>query len=182
MAIHKSFTKKDLLEIIYTYDIPIEDPKSFNKSELGIELENQLESFDLQFHPDYPDFYKTIDLQRYLLNQKSNEELNYKEKGDMIQKAKKIINYCRNGFMISFTEYFSIDEIYQDAIIVSNHCDIPTCRRAIDEFNKDPKIREKLEMKISPKMKKILDQKKINKQSLQPKLRFEQKPICITFD
>jgi len=45
MSIHKSFTKKDLLEIISTYDITIEDPKSFNKSELGIELSNQLESF-----------------------------------------------------------------------------------------------------------------------------------------
>jgi hypothetical protein len=182
MSIHKSFTKKDLLEIIITYDIPIEDPKSFSKSELGIELSNQLEIFDLQYHFDYPDFYKTIDLQRYLLNQKSNEDLNYKEKGDMIQKAKKIINYCRNGYMLSFTEYFSIDQIYEDGIIVSNHCDIPTCRRAIDEFNKDPKVRNKLEKNISPKMKKILEQKKINKESLQPKMRVENKPVCINFD
>ena len=182
MSIHKSFTKKDLLEIIITYDIPIEDPKSFSKSELGIELSNQLDTFDLQYHCDYPDFYETIDLQRYLLNQKSNEELNYKEKGEMIQKAKKIINYCRNGYMLSFTEYFSIDEIYEDGIIVSNHCDIPTCRRAIDEFNKDPKVRNKLEKNISPKMKKILEQKKINKESLQPKMKVENKPVCITFD
>jgi hypothetical protein len=100
----------------------------------------------------------------------------------MIQKAKKIINYCRNGYMLSFTEYFSIDEIYQDGIIVANHCDIPTCRRAIDEFNKDPKVRNKLEKKISPKMKKILEQKKINKESLQPKMKVDKKPVCINFD
>jgi len=182
MSIHKSFTKKDLLEIITTFDIPIDDAKSYNKSDLGFELSNVLDFFEIQYHPDYPDFYKTIDLQRYLQNQKSNEELNYKEKGEMIQKAKKIINYCRNGYMLSFTEYFSIDEIYQDAVIVANHCDIPTCRRAIDEFNKDPKVRNKLEKKISPKVKKVLEQKKINKEALQPKMKFQRKPSIVTFD
>jgi hypothetical protein len=182
MPIHKSFTKKDLLEIITSFDIPIDDPKSFSKLNLGIELSNVLDMFEIDYHPDYPDFYETSDLQRYLQNEKSNEELNYKEKGEMIQKAKKIINYCRNGYMLSFTEYFSIDEIYQDGIIVANHCDIPTCRRAIDEFNKDPKVRNKLEKKISPKMKKILEQKKINKESLQPKMKVDKKPVCINFD
>ena len=29
--IHKSFTKKDLIDIIQAYDIPIDDPKQFQK-------------------------------------------------------------------------------------------------------------------------------------------------------
>jgi len=108
--------------------------------------------------------------------------LNYQEKSEMIQKAKKLINYARNGFMLSFTEYISHDDLYQDGIIVANHCDIPTCRRAIDELNKDPKIRNKIEKQITPKVKKKLDQKKINKEELQPKYKFRRGVYEINFD
>jgi len=182
--IHKTFTKKDLLEIIQTYDIPIEDPKQYNKNDLSMNLTELLitEDYEISFSPDYPDFFKNEDLIEYLSLPKSNEELNYQEKSEMIQKAKKLINYARNGFMLSFTEYISHDDLYQDGIIVANHCDIPTCRRAIDELNKDPKIRNKIEKQITPKIKKKLDQKKINKEELQPKYKFRRGVYEINFD
>ncbi len=182
--IHKTFTKKDLLEIIQTYDIPIEDPKQYNKNDLSMNLTELLitEDYEISFSPDYPDFFKNEDLIEYLSLPKSNEELNYQEKSEMIQKAKKLINYARNGFMLSFTEYISHDDLYQDGIIVANHCDIPTCRRAIDELNKDPKIRNKIEKQITPKIKKKLDQKKINKEELQPKFKFRRGVYEINFD
>ena len=182
--IHKSFTKKDLLEIIQSYDIPIEDPKQYNKNDLSMTLTEMLitQDFEINFSPDYPDFFKNEDLIEYLSLPKSNEELNYQEKSEMIQKAKKLINYARNGYMLSFTEYISHDDLYQDGIIVANHCDIPTCRRAIDELNKDPKIRNKIEKQITPKIKKKLDQKKINKEELQPKYKFRRGVYEINFD
>ncbi len=182
--IHKTFTKKDLIEIIQAYDIPIEDPKQYNKNDLSMNLTELLitEDFEINFSPDYPDFFKNEDLIEYLSLPKSNEELNYKDKSDMIQKAKKLINYARNGYMLSFTEYISHDDLYQDGIIVANHCDIPTCRRAIDELNKDPKIRNKIEKQITPKVKKKLDQKKINKEELQPKYKFRRGVYEINFD
>jgi len=182
--IHKTFTKKDLIEIIQAYDIPIEDPKQYNKNDLSMNLTELLitEDFEINFSPDYPDFFKNEDLIEYLSLPKSNEELNYQEKSEMIQKAKKLINYARNGFMLSFTEYISHDDLYQDGIIVANHCDIPTCRRAIDELNKDPKIRNKIEKQITPKVKKKLDQKKINKEELQPKFKFRRGIYEINFD
>ena len=182
--IHKTSTKKDLLEIIQTYDIPIEDPKQYNKNDLSMTLTELLitEDYEISFSPDYPDFFKNEDLTEYLSLPKSNEELNYQEKSEMIQKAKKLINYARNGFMLSFTEYISHDDLYQDGIIVANHCDIPTCRRAIDELNNDPKIRNKIEKQITPKIKKKLDQKKINKEELQPKFKFRRGVYEINFD
>jgi len=182
--IHKTFTKKDLIEIIQAYDIPIEDPKQYNKNDLSMNLTELLitQDFEINFSPDYPDFFKNEDLIEYLSLPKSNEELNYQEKSEMIQKAKKLINYARNGYMLSFTEYISHDDLYQDGIIVANHCDIPTCRRAIDELNKDPKIRNKIEKQITPKIKKKLDQKKINKEELQPKYKFRRGVYEINFD
>ncbi len=182
MMIHKSFTKKDIQEFISIYDIPIDDAKQYNKNDLSSLFVETLQEYDISWNSDYPEFYNNDDLLKHLTEQKSNEELDYKEKSEMIQKAKKIINYARNGYMISFTEYLSHDAIYQDGIIVSNNCDIPTCRRAIDELNKDPKIRNKIEKKISPKMKKKLDQKKINKNELNPKFKFRRGHYEITFD
>ena len=182
--IDKTFTKKDLIDIIQSFDIPIDDPKQYNKNELSIMLTETLitEDYNISYSPDYPDFFKSEDLIQYLSVPKSNEELNYKEKSEMIQKAKKLINYARNGYMLSFTNYLSHDAIYQDGILVSNHCDIPTCRRAIDELNNDQKIRNKIEKKLSPKVKKILEQKKINKADLAPRLKFERKYIELSFD
>jgi len=182
--IDKTFTKKDIVDIINTYDIPIDDPKQYNKNELNIMLTEILvsEEFQISFSSDYPDFFKNEDLIEYLSLPKSNEELNYKDKSDMIQKAKKLINYARNGYMLSFTDYLSHDLIYQDGIIVANHCDIPTCRRAIDELNKDPKIRNKIEKQITPKIKKKLEQKKINKEELNPKYKFRRGHYEISFD
>jgi hypothetical protein len=182
--IHKSFTKKDILDIINSYDIPIDDPKQYNKNDLNIIFTELLvtEDFQIGFSTDYPDFFKNEDLIEYLSLPKSNEELNYKEKSEMIQKAKKIINYARNGYMISFTDYLSHDLIYQDGIIVANHCDIPTCRRAIDELNKDPKVRNKIEQQITPKVKKKLEQKKINKEELNPRFKFRRGHYEINFD
>jgi hypothetical protein len=180
--IHKSFTKKDLLDFINVYDLPIDDPKQYSKNNLAEIFVDSLNGFDITWNNEYPDFFNNDDLLKYLTEQKSNEELNYREKSEMIQKAKKIINYCRNGFMISITDYLSIDQIYQEGIIVANHCDIPTCRRAIDELNNDPKIRNKIEKKISPKVKKTLEQKKINKDELTPKLQFHTGNYELVFD
>jgi len=181
-SIHKSFTKKDLIEFINIYEIPIDDPKQYTKNQLSTIFTETLNSFDIEWSNEYPEFYNNDDLLKYLNTQKSNEELNYREKSDMIQKAKKIINYCRNGHLISHTEYLSIDQIYQEGIIVANHCDIPTCRRAIDELNNDPKIRNKIEKKISPKIQKSLEQKKINKEELLPKIKFTRGTVEIRFD
>ena len=182
--IDKSFTKKDLIDIIQSYDIPIDDPKQYSKNELSITLTEILvnEDYQINYSLDYPEFYKNEDLIQYLSVPKSNEELNYKEKSEMIQKAKKLINYARNGYMLSFTDYLSHDSIYQDGIIVANHCDIPTCRRAINELNKDPKIRNKIEKQISPKIMKTLQQKKINKDELNPKFKFRRGHYIIDFD
>ena len=182
--IDKNFTKKDLIDIIQSYDIPIDDPKQYSKNELSITLTEILvnEDYQINYSFDYPEFYKNEDLIQYLSVPKSNEELNYKEKSEMIQKAKKLINYARNGYMLSFTDYLSHDAIYQDGIIVANHCDIPTCRRAIDELNKDPKIRNKIEKQISPKIMKTLQQKKINKDELEPRFKFRRGHYIIDFD
>lgn len=180
--IDKTFTKKDLLQFIDIYDMEIEDPSSLSKKDLQTELEKYLDNLnELPFTPEY-DFILAEDLLLYLQSEKPNIDLNYREKGDMIALAKKIIHYTRNGYSIALTNFKDIDEIYQKGILVANHGDIPTCRRAIAELNKDQKIRNKLDIKISLKVQNELEQKKINKRSLTPQCKFNKKYTVLMFD
>jgi len=179
--IHKSFTKKDLLDLIDAYEMEIEDPKSLSKKDLQIQLDDYLQLNDIPFSTEY-DFNCSGDLLEYLKNEKPNMDLNYKEKGEMITLAKRILRYTRNGYSIAFADFSDIEEIYQKGILLANHGDIPTCRRAVDELNKDPKIRNKIEVKISSKVKKEIERKKIDKQSLNNRYKCEKKYISISFD
>jgi len=174
--IHKSFTKKDLLDLIDAYEMEIEDPKSLSKKDLQIQLDDYLQLNDIPFSTEY-DFNCSGDLLEYLKNEKPNIDLNYKEKGEMITLAKRILKYTRNGYSIAFADFSDIEEIYQKGILLANHGDIPTCRRAVDELNKDPKIRNKIEVKISSKVKKEIERKKIDKQSLNNRYKCEKKYI-----
>ena len=54
--IHKSFTKKDIIEFINTYDIPIEDPKQYNKNDLNSQFIETLNDFDISWNNEYPEF------------------------------------------------------------------------------------------------------------------------------
>jgi len=181
--IDKTFTKKDLLEFIDLYEIDIEDPKSLSKKDLQTELEEYLldSCEELPFSTEY-DFTTPEDLLMYLQNEKPNLDLNYREKGEMISLAKKVIHYCRNGYSIAFTQFTEIDEIYQKGILLANHGDIPTCRRAVTELNDDPKIRNKIEIKISPKVQQELQQKQIDKNNLGYNFKRERKYIVLSFD
>jgi hypothetical protein len=180
--IDKTFTKKDLLEFIDIYDMEIEDPSSLSKKDLQNEIEKYLDTLtELPFTTEY-DFIEPEDLLLYLQNEKPNIDLNYREKGDMIALAKKILHYTRNGYSIALTNFKDIDEIYQKGILVANHGDIPTCRRAITELNKDQKIRTKLDVKISLKVQNELEQKEINKKSLTPQCKFNRKYTVLNFD
>ena len=182
MNSHKTWSKKDLLEIIDIYLLPLEDPKDYNKSELSEKIFKLLEDFEIEWSAENPEINETEDLIDLLQNQKDNYELDYKAKQEMIQKAKRILHYCRNGFILSGSNYLSIEEVYSEGLIVSEHCDIPTCRRAIKELNCDKKIREPIEIKLSNKIKKELKQKNINKDLLSNKLEFRKGYFKVDFD
>ena len=100
----------------------------------------------------------------------------------MIHSAKIILNYCRSGFLISNTKFKCYDDLFDLAHKVSLHCDIPTCRRAINEFNLDSKLRNKFEIKLSQKCKKELDQKNIKKSELINNIGFKSGIYQLSFE
>jgi hypothetical protein len=180
---NKSHPKKDLLNFISLYNIPIEEPNDIPKLVLGVKIFNYLEDVvELEWVEDYPEIFKGSDLIEYLEKPKFNSELNYKDRQDMIHSAKIILNYCRSGFLISNTKFKDYDELYALAATISLHCDIPTCRRAINEFNLDSKLRNKFEIKLSQKCKKDLDQKNINKAELMSSFGFKKGIYHLSFE
>jgi hypothetical protein len=130
----------------------------------------------------YQDINGWSELVDLLEKPKANTELDYRQKQEIIHEAKIVLNYCRNGYLLTNTSFKDFDELYLLAMKVAHHGDISTCRRAISEFNKDQKLRNKIEPVISQRMQNILDQKKINKQELTPKLTIRKEPIRLTFD
>jgi len=182
--IDKSWSKKDLIEITRIYQIDIENPKELSKKELSEELYFHLINTEEVFDCNclYPEVYQWSDLVDLLEKPKANTDLDYRQKQEMIFDAKVILNYCRNGYLLSNTSFKDFDDLYALAMKVSQHGDISTCRRAIDEFNKDNKVRNKINPVISQKMQNILEQKKINKNELTPKLIIRREPIRLTFD
>jgi hypothetical protein len=166
----KTWSKSSVIELIDIYCLPIDDPRDYNKSQLSAMIFETLNDTEIVWNNQYPDIHSTEDLTKLLSNPKDNFELNYKDKQEMIQRAKRILHYCRNGFVLSGTNYLSVEDVYHEGLIVTEHCDIPTCRRAISELNQDQKIRQKIEIKLSQKVKKNLELKKINKSELNNKL------------
>jgi len=180
---NKSHPKKDLLNFINIYQIPIEEPNDIPKLLLGVKIFNHLEDIvDLEWSEEYPEIFKGSELIAYLEKPKFNSELNYKDRQEMIHSAKIILHYCRSGFLISNTKFKSYDDLYNLAAKISLHCDIPTCRRAITEFNLDSKLRNKFEIKLSAKCKKDLDQKNINKSELMSSFGYKKGVYHLSFE
>ena len=182
VKIDKSFTKKDLLEFIDLYEMDIDDSFNLPKSSLQTEIISYLKYNDIKKNEEYPDILTSDDLLSYLFLPKPNVGLNYKEKQEMIHTAKKLIQYCKNSYLLSLTDYNSIDEIYQDGLKVSKHCDIPTCRRAINFLNEDNKIRNKFDLHISKKVQQHLEIREKQKQELTPTFRLQKGLYQVTFD
>ena len=180
--IDKSYTKKDLLEFIQLYNMDIDDTSEMPKVTLQFEIMNYLKYNDLEENDEYPNINSSDDLVNYLEKEKPNTGLNYKEKQEIIHIAKSLIQYCRGSYCLSLSNYNSIDEIYQEGLKVAEHCDIPTCRRAVQELNKDNKIRNKIILNISSKVKEDISKKKQNKLELTPTFKITQGYHHIVFD
>ena len=182
--IDKSWNKKELILMIEVYGLDIEDYKHLSKKEVSDSILSILESPQdlLEWSDEFPDITAWEDLVDLLENPKENTDLDYRQKQEIIQKAKILLNYSRQGYKVSYTKFKDFQELYDVAVVVAQHGDISTCRRAIVEFNNDKKVRNKIEIKISAKTQKILEQKKINKEDLAPKLKIRRDIITISFD
>ena len=163
MLIHKTHTKKDLIEIIDVFGFQdfIENYKELNKDTLCSLMSINLRTIDdIKPQREYYDFDDINDLREYLKNASPKQVLTIKERDIIIDKAKKIIFYCKiAGYCLGQTTYENMNEVLMDANDIRKYGDIPTIRRALKLLNQDTKLENKINPIMTYRMQERLKRK-----------------------
>ena len=162
--INKTFSKCDMIEIIRTFNIDIPNFNTMDKSTMSMKLWDELCCLeDIPVDNELFTINNLEELKTYLTNKNPSKILSVKEKSKVMKFCKEVIVYCNNGYLIEcsiFNDFTELDIQLRDIAI---HGDIPSVRRAIRLFNKDPKVVDKIVPIISNRIKKELELKKKKK-------------------
>ena len=168
-SIHLTHSRKELLDIIRVFNLPVSNKNDKNKSQLQDAIVEVVRFLD-NVKPEDEHFF--VNSKEELINylEKSNpaKTLTIKEKTDVMLIAKKLIGYSRNGYYLLPSGYMDSIDVYKDATYIAKFPDIPSVRKAIDLVNGDPKLREKIEMVIPRRVQKQLAKRKAAKQKSLP--------------
>lgn len=181
MIIHKSHSKLELVKIILELNIKIKNPRQYKKIHLSALLIDQLDTVENIKASIHLPFNNIIDLKHYLINVNPNKILTIKEKNDIIHKCKQIKHYCRNGFNINISEYKDDKELMKDIQLVQRHGSIPSCRKAIKEYNMNP-VKDDIDIYIPPHILKELEIKNRLKERKGQRLELRTGKFLIGFD
>jgi len=163
--IHMTHSRKELLDIIRVFNLPISNKNDKNKKELQDAVVEVVRFLDnVQPEQEYFFINSKEELVDYLVKQNPAKTLTIKEKQDVMMIAKKLISYSRNNYFLMPSGYMDTVEVYRDATYIAKFPEIPSVRKAIDLTNKDPKMREKIQMVIPRRVKKQLEKRKAVKQ------------------
>ncbi len=139
MFIHKSHSKKDLINIIKTFKIDIDEPNAYRKRDLVTRLKKELSLIDsIEPELDVYLFNNKIDLLEYLRNCNPKKVLSIKEKNNVILTCKRLQHYIKNNYNIDSSTYSDIDEVIDDAKYIEPYGSIPSVRRACKGLNDEP--------------------------------------------
>jgi len=162
--INKTYSKADMIDIIRNFNIDIPNFCSMDKPTLSMELWRELCSIEsLTCDTDIYDINNIEELKTYLVNKNPDKLLSVKEKTKLMRFCKEVIVYCNGGYNIEYSIFNDFNEIEIQMIDICKYGDIPSVRRAIRLFNKDPKLDNKLSPIISNRVKKQLELKQKNK-------------------
>jgi len=182
--IHKSHSKKDLLNYIHMFSIPTGLSSKHNKFQVAEGLWDIISKLDyLYIKEDNELLIKDlIGLRKYLLSPNPNKLLTIKEKDDIVLISKKILHYCDNSYDIDICCYFNRELLYEDASYISLHADIPIVRKAINKLMKDPLKLKNISLKVSPIVQKKLNDKKTMMRTSHYKCKITKGSFWISFD
>ena len=185
MVIHKSHTKKDLIEIIEVFELKdIQNYRELNKDTLVSLLDLHLRTIaDITPNLEYFDLEDLDDLRTYLKNPSPKQVLNIKEKDKVIDKAKHIIFFCRiTGYTLGATTYSTKEEVLEDAMYIRKYGDISTIRRALKLLGNWSELEEPITPVLTYRCQQRLDRKKQLKANSLAKMKKSQGKFVLSFD
>lgn len=158
--IHTSHSKSELCEICEIFVINIVDIKKLNKTAISKQLLYQLSIIqEIKEDNDYYFIKNKKELIEYLINPDSSKTLTVREKEEVMELSKYIIIYCSNGFYLSHSPFLDFDDLVKKAKYIAGYGDIPSVRKAIEGLNQDPKLKKKIDIIMSERMKKKMERK-----------------------
>lgn len=164
-TIHMSHSRKELLDIIRVFSLPISNKNDKNKKQLQDAIVETVRFLDnVQPEDEYFFVNSKEELIDYLQKQNPAKTLTIKEKTDVMLIAKKLIGYARNGYYLLPSGYMDTIDVFKDASYIAKFPEIPSVRKAVELINLDPKLRDKIEMTIPRRVKKQLEKRKKVKQ------------------
>ena len=168
MIFHKTFSKKDIINICEILDIEIEDIHDYNKAQLTRELDAWITA-----HPDQKFLINVLyidDIPQLVTHFGSinQSKINSAKTRQMVMgKAKKMIAYGKTGYLFTEIGYSTLEQLEEDIQIILPFGDSPSVRKAITWINNDPKIKEKYFPIISEAVKqKLFEKQQLKTQSV----------------
>lgn len=181
--IHTSHSRKELIQIIQQFNIDIPNCNDLPKKEIQILLSNKLlEMGEIKEEEEYFFVKDKNELVEYLSKPNQSKILTIKEKDNVMLTAKRIISYCKNSYFLTPYNYETFEDLLKEANYISKFGDIPSCRRAINMLNNDPKLDHKIQVVISKRVKKELEKKEKLKLNSIPKASIKTGKFTVYFD
>ena len=160
-TIHKTHSKREMVDLIKHFKIDIPDPNTYNKSEIQTALLHALSDENINMDIKYDEKYfcnNRVEVINYLLNFNIKKTLSVKEKEEIMRITKRLTKYCKDDYNMEFTMYQNIYEIIHDAQKISKFGCSPSVKKCLYMINKDPKIN--IEIKPILTMEEALAQEK----------------------
>ena len=183
--IDSTHSKKELCEIVEIFDLKVVDYKNLNKTELSKSILYNLSIIDeINEDNDYYFLKDKNELIEYLIHPDASKELTIKEKNGVMELAKYIIIYCKNNYYLSCSPFIDWDDMLDKIKYIANYGDIPSVRKAIDAFNKDPKMldRKPIEYIMSTRCRKKIERKNRMVQKEKVCLKIRRGRFLVSFD
>lgn len=180
--IHKSHSKKELCDIIKTFEIDIDQPETMKKTQLVSRLTSELQIMDtIKPELDRYVFYNFIDMKDFLSTCNPKKRLTIKEKNDVILNCRKIQQYIKSGYMVNGSCFGSLEEIHELATSLLHAGDIPSVRRMCRDLNKDPKNKKMFVPILSRQTKRELEIRANLKKTYSQKLEIKSGTFVVSF-
>jgi len=183
MIIEKSHSKADLIDLINLLDLKIIYSHQDNKKDLTDKLIELLEQ-DIIIKDNYYKIENKDGLINFLTKKNPKKILSIKEKSDVMQITKNIINYCKGGFNIDSCEFYNNHkDIADDINYIKQFGDIPSIRRACRLIKLCPTLGTgDFKPLISPQVQLRLEQKKKVKELKMFGLKIKREKIILKFN
>lgn len=182
MLIHKTHSKKDLCNIIKTFNINIPDPNLHKKKQLLTLLKKEILLIEeIEPELDVYMFYNLVDLKNYLSSCNPKKVLSIKEKNHVILSCKRLQQFIYNNYSLDRSTFNSIEEIEELARYIEPYGDIPSVRRACKGLN-NSNHDFNLNPKISKQTLRELEKRELYKKKFPQKLEIKTGSFTINFD